>query len=96
MTRNYMQEMATLINAELNTPNCHARRAAQYLVEYLRYEDPELLAGFLDTQAVAIVAKTMEKVIRSRTAIESQVQRRSRIRDRFRNLEKSIMAARKN
>jgi len=64
MSRDYVGEMRELINAEATgsyTPSNVARKIA----EKLRTEDPELLAGWLDAQAEAILREAVNARDRS-------------------------------
>jgi len=68
MERDYLAEMQTVIDAETAKPGYVAPLLARDIVEKLRANDPELLAGWLDLQAVDILREVINRQDRSARA----------------------------
>ncbi|MEV4521430.1 hypothetical protein AB0J77_14475 [Micromonospora tulbaghiae] len=55
MSRDYVAEMRSVIDAETSHGPYSSPIVAEHIVEKLRATDPDLLAGWLDAQAVGII-----------------------------------------
>ena len=80
VARDYVGEMRVLIDAEM-LPGVSAPSAAVTIVEKLRANDPDLLAGWLDVGAVGFVREAIGAVTRSTRSHLRQVGARSAFAD---------------
>jgi hypothetical protein len=62
MSRNYTAEMRALFDAETASGEYAVPIVAAHIVEKLRSTDPELLAGWLDANAVSFVGEALRTV----------------------------------
>lgn len=71
--RNYLADMDTAIDtAAPGLANAAAPLIATDLVKRLRAQDPDLLAGWLDVRAAAILADAIERRRQARLAADRQ------------------------
>lgn len=77
MTRDYAAEMSAVIEAEISDGPFVSATVAAHIVDKLRATDPDLLAGWLDFQAVGILRDAISTRERSARSYARAVRGRS-------------------